>query len=111
MISVAAVIVSGTLAMQVHMGVKRGRSAHLLSTNNIDFLTDCICNTTVSQSTFDFKILRDFIPPLFSDLYIQVKLENLKCETNILYSLITCKVRYFKPLFVIILLMKPQIQI
>jgi len=96
MISVAAVIVSGTLAMQVHMGVKRGRSAHLLSTNNIDFLTECICNTTVSQSTFDFKILRDFIPPsipLFSDLYIQVK-----------------KVRYFKPLFVIILLMKPQIQ-
>jgi len=29
---------------------------------------------------------------------------NLKGETNILYRLITCKVRYFKPLFVIILM-------
>jgi len=48
--------------------------------------------------------------------YIQVKLEkfeycervhlfqyfNLKGKTNILYRLITSKVRYFKPLFVII---------
>jgi len=29
---------------------------------------------------------------------------NLKNLTNILYRLIACKVRYFKPLFVIILL-------
>ncbi len=49
-------------------------------------------------------------------IYLQVKLEklayrakvhlfqyfNLKGETNILYRLITCKVRYFKPLFDII---------
>jgi len=29
---------------------------------------------------------------------------NLKGETNILYRLMTCKVTYFKPLFVIIVL-------
>jgi len=29
---------------------------------------------------------------------------NLKGETNILYRLITCKVRYFKPLFDIIVM-------
>jgi len=29
---------------------------------------------------------------------------NLNGETNILYRLITCKIRYFKPLFVIILM-------
>jgi len=37
------------------------------------------------------------------------KLLNLKGETNILYRLITCKVRYFKPLFVIILLIMAHI--
>jgi len=33
---------------------------------------------------------------------------QLKGETNILYRLITCKVRYFKPLFVIIFMIDLQ---
>jgi len=33
------------------------------------------------------------------------QLFNLKGEINILYRLISCKVRYFKPLYVIILMM------
>jgi len=32
----------------------------------------------------------------------KIQLFNLKGDNNILYRLFTCKVRYFKPLFVII---------
>jgi len=36
-----------------------------------------------------------------------IEVIQLKGETNILNRLITCKVRYFKPLFVIILMIMP----
>jgi len=31
---------------------------------------------------------------------------NIEIQVNILYRLVACKVRYFKPLFVIILMIK-----